>query len=82
MIAPGGRGWIALNAKRMIEQDPKFSTLVCSDSSNIDIISKYINTELTNLPGNILLFDIDLTCLDNFMDGNIQIIFEKPKDNQ
>lgn len=78
MIAPGGRGWLALNAKRMIELDSE-SNFLSNNNVDVEAVSEYIDSELKNLPGTILLFDVDLSCLDNFMDGNIQIIFEKPR---
>jgi len=72
IIAPGGRGWLSLNSQRMVEKDKKFH------SSSSSEIQQYINTQLKDLPGKILAQDIDIIgCEDNYMDGNIQIVFEK-----
>ena len=71
MIAPKGRGWIALNLERMRERDLRLKKLPKT------AIKKFLNDELKNLP-NILLLDVDLACTDNWMDGNIHIIFKKP----
>ena len=72
IIAPGGRGWLSLNSQRMVEKDKKFH------SSSSSEIQEYINTQLEDLPGKILAQDVDIIgCKDNYMDGNIQIVFEK-----
>jgi len=70
MIAPEGRGWLALNLERMRERDLRLKKLHKRD------VEKFVNDELKNLP-NVLLLDIDFACTDNFMDGNIHIVFEK-----
>jgi len=71
MIAPGGRGWLALNAARLVENDTNFI------EKPTEFIEQYIKEQLETLPESVLLLDIDLSCADNWMDGNIQIIFEK-----
>jgi len=72
MIAPGGRGWLALNAMRMVEKDLKFK------DQPPELISAFIQKQLEDLPEKVLLIDIDiLPCMNNWLDGNIQIIFEK-----
>lgn len=71
MIRPGGRGWLALNALRMIELDRKFLQLETVELEN------WIRGELHQLPFTVLSFDIDLSRLENGMDGNIRIVIEK-----
>jgi hypothetical protein len=72
MIAPGGRGWLSLNSEMMTKRDKKFH------SSSSSEIQEYINTQLEDLPGKILAQDVDIIgCRNNYMDGNIQIVFEK-----
>jgi hypothetical protein len=71
MIAPGGRGWLAINAARMIGRDENFRDLPT------EIAENYIREQLEILPESVMLLEIDLSCVDNWMDGNIQIIFEK-----
>ena len=70
MIKHGGRGWLSLNAARMVERDPEFK-----DKDTL-FIEKYCKEQLIGLP-DLVLLDIDLTILDEFMDGNIQILFDK-----
>ena len=69
MIKPGGRGFISLNAMRMLERDTKMI-------SHPDLTT-WIRSELFDLPFNILQFEVDLEKLDNGMDGNIRIVLEK-----
>jgi hypothetical protein len=70
MIKPGGRGWLSLNVIRMPEQDPEFK-----DKDTL-FIEKYCKEQLSDLP-NLVSLDIDLTYLDECIDGNIQILFNK-----
>lgn len=70
MIKPGGRGWLSLNVMRMPECDPKFK-----DKDTL-FIEKYCKEQLSDLPNSVSL-DIDLTVPDEFIDGNIQILFDK-----
>lgn len=69
MIKPSGRGWISLNAKRMLELD---STMFAQN--NIEL---WVRSELSNLPFNILQFDIDLKKVNSPLDGNINLVLEK-----
>lgn len=70
MIKPGGRGWLSLNVMVMVEKDPEFK-----DKDTL-FIEKYCKEQLSDLP-NLVSLDIDLTYLDEYMDGNIQILFNK-----
>jgi len=70
MIKPGGRGWLSMNVARMINKDPEFK-----DKDTL-FIEKYCKEQLIGLPG-LALLDIDLTIPDEFIDGNIQILFDK-----
>ena len=69
MIKPSGRGWLALNAMRMLERDENMQ-----DHPNLE---SWIRSELCDLPFTVLSFQVDLEYLDNFMDGNINLVFEK-----
>lgn len=71
MIRPGGRGWLALNALRMIELDRKFLQLEQHE------LESWIRGELDQLPFTVLSFDIDLGRLESGMDGNIRIVVER-----
>jgi hypothetical protein len=79
MIAPGGRGFLALNIMRMISQTPVASlqqtlgTIVPSKKE----YDNYIRKVLSDIDLNYLIVDVDLTRMDEWMDGNIRIVFEK-----
>ena len=70
MIKPQGRGWLSLNAMRMIETDEKFKNTDMLDIEN------YCKEQLANLPNSVMV-SVDLTVLDESIDGNIHICFEK-----
>ena len=86
MIKPGGRGWLSLNVMRMVEKDPKFAEIFLravfdSESDkhvNEDrlVIQNFCEEQLSDLP-NLVSLDIDLTVINEYMDGNIQILFDK-----
>jgi hypothetical protein len=69
MIKPSGRGWISFNAMRMLERDPMMRS-----HPNLEL---WIRQQLSNLPFQVLQFDVDLEPLENGMDGNIRLILEK-----
>jgi hypothetical protein len=71
MVKPGGRGWISLNAQRMLEKDLKMFVMPHKQ------LELWIRKELSNLPVTVLQFDMDLSKLDEGMNGNIHLIFEK-----
>ncbi len=67
MIKDNGFGFLALNCQRMIE----------ANDITINNIEQYVRTELDNLPFKLKVFEVDLTMLDNGMDGNIRIVIKK-----
>lgn len=75
MIKDGGCGFIALNCKRMLE----FENIRNSSSSDIDciILAEQIRVKLADLPFKLDVFEVDLSVLDNCMDGNIRIVIKK-----
>jgi hypothetical protein len=79
MIKPGGRGFLALNLQRMIEFTPeqfliqRFSTS-CPTAFQFD---QYLREELSTLDLKFLILDIDLTLIDEGIDGNIRLVIEK-----
>jgi len=79
MIATGGRGFLALNVMRMIERTPveylkqTLGTTVPTDNE----YSEYIRRVLSEIDLDYLIVDVDLTVMDEWMDGNIRIVFEK-----
>jgi hypothetical protein len=84
-----GRGFLAFNVARFLEKSETglFSELVNSYNRPTNSVEswkpilpkleEYIRTELYNLPASILVFDLDLTYLEDGMDGNLRIVFEK-----
>ena len=79
MIAPGGRGFIGINVQRMIDyssQDLLYKLFGTETPSPAEL-DTYIRIELDRVQLNWLIVDIDLTILDEGMDGNIRLVFEK-----
>jgi len=70
MIKHGGRGWLSLNAARMVERDLEFK-----DKDTL-FIEQYCKKQLATVPSLVLL-EIDLTVSDEYIDGNIQIQINK-----
>jgi hypothetical protein len=79
MVAPGGRGFLALNIMRMIERTSIESTkkVLGTISPTNKEYSEYTRKVLSDIDLNYLIIDIDLTVMDEPMDGNIRIVFEK-----
>ena len=72
MIAPQGRGFLALNLWRMVEREN-------SQIKNYSIVDleKYVRTQLYNLNIDFLVVDIDFKIPDEWMDGNIRLVMQK-----
>ena len=70
MIKSSGRGFITFNAQRMLDRDTKIKI-------SQHELESWIRQQLSNLPVTVLQFDMDLTKINNGMDGNIRLIFEK-----
>ena len=74
IIKPGGRGFVALNVKRMIER---------TDEEDIipgDQLSSYIKQQVDQALPNVLSYDDYIhNELDEYMNGNIRVVFEKEK---
>jgi hypothetical protein len=79
MVKVGGRGFLAVNLQRMIERESpqfllqEFSTV----TPTVLQYTQYIKKELSTITLNFLILDIDLTLMDESMDGNIRLVFEK-----
>ena len=80
MVAPGGRGFLALNLARMIERSSidLLETCVGSDLTSTGY-DRYIRDVLTKIDINYLIVDVDLSTagMDEPIDGNIRLVFEK-----
>lgn len=79
MIKPGGCGFLALNLQRMIEITPvqfliqRFSTRRPTAFQ----YDQYLREELSTLDLKFLILDIDLTVIDEGMNGNIRLVIKK-----
>ena len=71
MLKPGGRGFLALNVQRMLERSETLRGLHNED------LDAWIRNQFNDFPFKILVFDVDLSMPDAWMDGNIRIVFEK-----
>ena len=76
IIKPGGRGFITLNVKRMMEQTKEFDR---KDMIAVKDLSSYIKQQVDLALTNVLAYDEYITesNLDCPMNGNIRIVFEK-----
>ena len=91
MVKAGGRGYMAFNVARLLEKcsierftwlNDKNRTNKSSDHmpgyyERVLEVEDYIRKQLYNLPANILVFDLDLTYVEDAMDGNLRIVFER-----
>jgi hypothetical protein len=79
MIAPGGRGFLSLNITRMIERTPieLLNQALGTIQPTNNNYSEYTRKVLSDINLNYLIVDVDLTEMDNPMDGNIRIVVEK-----
>ena len=76
MLHPQGVGFLALNAQCMIERDTeKFRAFSLSD------LDRYIRDELSTIRVNWLVFDVDLSMLNEYMNGNIRLVMRKGGDH-
>jgi hypothetical protein len=77
MIRPGGCGFLSLNLQRMIEKESNLLKLFSTDTPTALQYDEYLRNELSNFDLNFLILDIDLTLLDEWMDGNIRLVIKK-----
>lgn len=81
IIKPGGRGYIALNLARMVEDTPyKKNTdylleLFGTETPDINQCRNYVKKELDTLDLDVLTYEIDFTIYDAYLNGNIRLIF-------
>lgn len=70
LLKDGGRGFLAINTARMLEHSPNFHL----QGQDLD---RYIRDQFNDFPYTIIVFDIDVSESDAWLDGNIRIVFEK-----
>jgi hypothetical protein len=82
IISHRGRGFLTLNAMRMIERSSD-NFLVNTFGTNKPTNQQfdwYIRRELRNLPCEMIVIDIDvLDSINDVMEGNIRLVFDKKK---
>ena len=79
IIKDGGRGFISLDADTMIKRESPENLIDTfgSEEPSAELLDQYIREQLTDLPANVLIFDIDIAEDKDELDGNIRIVFEK-----
>lgn len=80
IIKPGGRGFLALNSKRMVEMTSGVDkiTMFNSLTPSVVAISDYCNEVIKDLPLKLLVADNFITKYeDEPLNGNIRLVFEK-----
>jgi len=75
MVKPGGRGFLSVNLQRMIEKETAVTGRL--PDGNIINYEHYVRTQLDNLPCKYLIFDVNLDIVDEWLDGNIKLVFER-----
>lgn len=79
MIRKGGRGFLSLNLQRMIERADndflidQFQTV----TPTVEQYDHWLRRELSTTDLKFLILDIDLTLIDEGMDGNIRVVIER-----
>jgi hypothetical protein len=71
MVKKNGRAFLALNVARMVENSEQDFKL------DLQSLENFVRQELANMPFTYLIFDVDFTVYDEFLDGNIRVVFEK-----
>jgi hypothetical protein len=82
VVKPGGVGYLTLNADCLIhaESADKLVELFGKTDPSSDVVEKYVRENLSDLKNHVTEFlcvDIDLTHLNEWMDGNIRLLFQK-----
>lgn len=79
VIKPGGRGYIALDLKAMMDrEDPDMLDRIFGTDNPIDPeIEDYVRAKLDNLPCKVLVFDLDCPEIKDDLDGHLRIVFER-----
>ena len=79
MIANTGRGFLGINLQRLIDRtgDEFLITQFGTTTPTTMQYDNWLRKELAETKLNFLILDIDLTLLDEGMDGNIRLVIEK-----
>jgi hypothetical protein len=79
IVKPGGRGFIALDISPMLAStDPsQLDNVFGTENPTVHEIDDYVRKQLSNLPCNYLVFDIDSAEIRDDIDGQVRIVFER-----
>lgn len=79
MICVNGRGFLSLNLQRLIERSSTdFLTAQFGTTTPTTMqYDNWLRKELSTTKLNFLILDVDLTLLDEAIDGNIRLVIEK-----
>ncbi len=80
MVKPGGRGFLAVNLQRYIDQTSKeyLTTIFGTAAPSKVAYDSFVRDALSTIGINFLIIDIDFNnTLNDGMDGNIRLVFEK-----
>ena len=81
IIKPGGRGYLALNLARMIEDAPEKKNidylidLFGSVNPDTQQVKQYIENEINELKLDLVMSKVDFTIYDEYINGNIILVF-------
>jgi hypothetical protein len=70
MIAPGGAGFLALNSGRMLERSQVFDV-----TTDLNHVQQWILDQFDDFPCELKVLDVDLSCANAWLNGNIRIVF-------
>jgi len=78
IVKPGGRGYLALDPCPMLHRETPESLFDLFGTSEpaIEVVDQYIRDQLSDLPCNVLVFDVDSLDIRDELDGTIRIVFE------
>lgn len=78
------RGFITFNVRQLLNQSKKhvkYNRPILQNNISTEPLLKdveaFVRTELNNLPCKILVFDLDFRFIEEGMNGNIRIVFER-----
>lgn len=79
MVKPGGRGFLTMNVARMLacHSSDELESMFGLSYPRPDQMDRYVREELADLPCKILCFDVDMSYMNEYMLGNIRIVFER-----
>jgi hypothetical protein len=79
IVSPGGQGFLALNLARLVDHTPNNILIDTFKTGNptTEQYEIYTREVLDTTKLNYQIVDVDFTVVDEYMDGNIRIVFRK-----